>query len=143
MSHKSRTVLVTGEGESPRWQQANASCVPLRWKDPDYRLQSHERETTGIVGYGRSSAEQPHYPQISTCAVFLPQLATLQNAAFSSHAPHSIYTYCNYPFVLYRKIYLNQWQYRRWIQVMGSFCLFMTLTQTWSTCVERCELRIS
>lgn len=76
MSHKSRTVLVTGEGESPRWQQANASCVPLRWKDPDYRLQSHERETTGIVGYGRSSAEQPHYPQTSTCAVFLPQLAT-------------------------------------------------------------------
>lgn len=42
-------------------------------------------------------------------------------------------------FLFYRRICLSQWQYRRWIQVMGFFYPFMTRTRTWSTCVERYE----
>lgn len=45
-------------------------------------------------------------------------------------------------FFFYRKISLSQWRYRRWIQVTGFFYPFMTLTQTWSTCMERYELNI-
>lgn len=42
VSNKSLIVLVLGEREGPRWRQANESCLPLRWEDPDHRLQSHE-----------------------------------------------------------------------------------------------------
>lgn len=39
-----------------------------------------------------------------------------------------------------RRTCLSQWQCRRWTPVTGFCCHFMTLTPTWFTCVERCEI---
>lgn len=45
-----------------------------------------------------------------------------------------------YCFLFNRRTSLSQWQCRRWTPVTGFYYHFMTLTQIWFTCVERCEI---
>ena len=51
-------IPLLGEGEGPWWHQTNESSVPLRWEDPDHRIQPYEWETDGPVGYSKS--DLPH-----------------------------------------------------------------------------------